>query len=168
MSEEKNKEEKNKIVIVCAHCDDEIISCYEVIENNNDNPPIIIYMGNQPQNRRDEALKLKEYTNINMQLFCNSIPPILIDPLTTFYFPSPVDEFHPDHRRLGAMGESMLRTNKLNVIFYSVNMSVPYIHKIAHPDKKEELLNKVYPSQSNLWKYEKKYILFEGHTKWIV
>jgi len=118
--------------------------------------------------RRSESMKLKEFTNVSMQLFCNSVPPILIDPSTTFYFPSPVDEIHPDHRRLGVMGESMLRNNGLDVIFYTTTMTVSYIHETKNPKGKEELLNNVYPSQSDLWKYEKKYILFEGYNKWIM
>jgi len=34
MFEEKNKEEKNKIVICVSHCDDEVIGCYEKIRIN--------------------------------------------------------------------------------------------------------------------------------------
>ena len=33
--------------------------------------------------------------------------------------------------------------------------------------EKEAMLNEVYPSQSDLWKYEKKYILFEGFSQWL-
>jgi len=160
-------EEKNKIVIISPHEDDEIISCYEIIENNKDNPPIILYVGGSPQERRDEALTLKKHTNITTQMFCNSVPPIFMNPSTTFYFPDPVYEQHPLHRLWGSQGECMLR-NGLDVIFYTTTMTASYIHETKNPKGKEELLNNVYPSQSDLWKYEKKYILFEGYNKWIM
>lgn len=178
MSEEKNKikvptnkievlDTKDKIVIVCVHCDDELLGNHQVIENNPDNPPIIIYTGNPPQDRREEALKLRDHTNITMQMFCNSIPPIFMNPHTQFYFPDPIYETHPLHRLYGSQGENMLR-NGLNVIFYNTTMTAPYIHEVKNPQKKEDLLNKVYPSQKSLWEYEKKYILFEGYNKWIM
>jgi hypothetical protein len=46
-------------------------------------------------------------------------------------------------------------------------MTAPYIKEVEKPEEKEELLNKVYPDQKDLWKYEKKYVLFEGYCKWI-
>lgn len=159
-------EEKNKIVIVSPHCDDELIGCYEIIEKNKDNPPVILYIGDPPKERREEAIKLREYTGITIQMFVNCIPPVFLNPSTTLYFPSP-DEIHPLHRMWGVQGESYLR-NGLNVIFYTIDMNVKYIHEVENPNDKEELLNKIYPSQSDLWKYEKKYILFEGYQKWIM
>ncbi len=159
--------EKNKIVICVCHPDDEIIGCYKHIVNE-DNPPVILYLDcTIPEERRQEALKLKEFTKISIQMFCNSIPPVFLDLSTKFYFPDPVYEIHPDHRRLGAMGEAYLR-NKYDVTFYSINMNAQYIYETKNPQKKEELLNKVYQSQKTLWSYEKKNILFEGYNKWIV
>jgi len=160
-------EQKNKIVIVACHCDDEILGNYEIIRDNPDNPPVILYTGNPPQERREEATKLKEHTNVTMQMYVNSVPPIFLNPSTTLYFPDPVNEIHPLHRLYGSQGENYLR-NGLNVIFYSTMMNATYIHEVENPEKKEDLLNKVYPSQSDIWKYEKKYILFEGRCKWIM
>lgn len=171
MSDKKNKinipEMKNKIVIVAPHCDDEIIGCYEIIQNNPDNPPVILYVGNPIQERRDEAIKLREHTGVTMQLFPNSIPPIFMNPSTVFYFPDPIYETHPLHRLWGSQGENMLRGG-LNVTFYTTNMNSPYVHETKEPEKKEELLNKMYPSQKLLWEYDKKYVLFEGRYKWIM
>lgn len=161
-------DEKNKIVIIAPHCDDELIGCFEIIEKNNDNnPPIIIYVGNPSEERRQEALKLKEHTNIQIQMFCQSVPPIFLNPSTTFYFCDPYFEIHPLHRLWGSQGENYLRQG-LDVIFYNTTMTAPYIRETKDPQKKEELLNKVYPSQKSLWTYEKKYFLFEGYNKWIV
>ena len=160
MTEEKKKE----IVIIAPHPDDEIIGTWEIIQKEK---PIIIYSGNTPQDRRKEASKLKEHVDIKAQLFQMSIPSSFINPNVTIYCPDPISEINPEHRMWGMMGESLSRQG-IDVIFYSTNMNVPYIHEVKEPEKKEELLNKLYPSQSSLWKYEKKYILYEGRCKWII
>ncbi len=151
-------------VIIVPHPDDEIIGNYEILTKEN---PSIIYVGEIDQKRREEALKLKEHTEIKIQLFLNTIPESFINPDSTLYFPDPVYEIHPKHRKWGAIGEQLLR-QRLNVIFYNTNMNAPYIHKLKEWEKKEELLNKVYPSQKSLWKYDKKYVFFEGYNKWII
>ena len=81
-------------------------------------------------------------------------------PETIFYFPGP-DELHPAHRKQAAIGEALARQG-LNVIFYTTNMNVKWIKEETFPDKKKEMLDKIYPSQSDLWKYDHKYFLFEG------
>jgi hypothetical protein len=64
------------------------------------------------------------------------------------------------------MAEQIARAG-FDVVFYSTIMNVPYIHEVKDPQLKETLINRVYPSQKDLWKYEKKFILFEGRCKWI-
>lgn len=159
-----NKIKEETTIIIAPHPDDEIIGCWEILQKKK---PIIIYSGDTEQKRREEALKLKEYVDLKVQLFQMSIPAPFINSDVTIYCPDPIYEIHPDHRMWGAIGESLVR-NGINVIFYSIAMNAPYIHKVKEPNKKEELLNKVYSNQSSLWKYEKKYILFEGRNKWIM
>ena len=162
MSEGKN------VVIVAPHVDDECIGCYSIISNQTES--IHIVYGESPDIiRRDEALALKsEFINIKSQHFCtSSIPPIFLNPKTTFYFPDPYFEIHPKHREWGAIGESLLR-NGLDVIFYSVIMNAPYIFEVKDWLKKKKALDKIYPSQSDLWKSDAKYYLFEGRIKWMV
>ena len=160
------KEEKNKkeVVIIAPHPDDEIIGCYSILKKEN---PIIIYNGETDQKRREEALKLRKYIDFKAQLFLMTIPATFLNKEVTIYCPDPIYETHPLHRSWGSLGESLLR-NGLNVIFYNTNMNAPYIHEVKDWKEKEELLDKVYPSQKSLWVFEKKYILFEGRCKWLV
>ena len=150
-------------VIIAPHPDDEIIGCYKYLTTGN---PIIIYDGGTERERRDEARKLKDHTEVKVQLFQLAIPPSFLNVNTVFYFPDPVYETHPLHRKWGSIGEEVARRG-LNVIFYSTIMNAPYIHEVQNVAAKESLLNTIYPSQSDLWKYEKKYVLFEGYNQWI-
>lgn len=159
-------ESRAETVIISPHFDDEIIGLYEVISDQK-NKPIIIYMQNDEE-RKQEALKIRaELNNIQIQLFQNSIPSFLLNPKNTLYFPDPVYEFHPDHRYWGIQGESLFRQG-LNVVFYSINMQAPYIHTVEESNKKRDLLNKIYPSQSDLWKYQHKYFIWEGRYKFLM
>ena len=151
-------------VIIAPHPDDEIIGCHEILQLPKN--PIIIYSGDIDANRRESVLKLKEHVNCKLQLFQKSVPQTFLSKDHTFYFPDPYFETHPKHREWGFMGETMAR-NGFNVIFYTTNMNAPYIHEVKNPEAKEKLLNDVYPDQKDLWKYEKKYVLFEGYNKWI-
>lgn len=150
-------------IIVAPHPDDEVIGCWEVLKRDK---CIIIYSGMTENKRREEALNLKDHYNISVQLFLNSIPPTFFNKNNTFYFPDPIHEVHPLHRQYGSMGESMARAGE-DVVFYSTIMNVPYIHEVSESSDKEDDLNMFYPSQKDLWKYEKKFILFEGRCKWI-
>lgn len=154
-----------ELIIIAPHPDDEIIGCYEKLTEKGANP-IIIYGPETEQKRREEALKLKDFVDVKVQLFLANIPPNLLDTDNTYMFPNPVDEIHPLHRQYGMMGESMARQG-LDVLFYTTQMNVPYIREIQDPGAKKSLLNSVYFGQSSLWEYEHKYFLFEGYCKWI-
>ncbi len=159
-------ENKVEHVIIAPHYDDEIIGNFEVLMN----PiikPIIVYLQDDPE-RQKEALNLKKHIdNIQVQLFQKSLPPVVINPTNILYFPDPVFEYHPDHRKWGAIGEDLLRQG-FKVIFYSINMQAPYIHEVKEFKQKRHLLEKVYPSQKNLWKFENKYFIWEGRYTWIM
>lgn len=158
-----SKERKSEIIIIAPHFDDEIVGCSSILMNPL-TKPIIVYLQDD-EKRKQEALKLKTFlTNIQDQLFQKHIPPVVIDPKNILYFPDFYFEFHPDHRKWGAVGVDLLRQG-FNVVFYSINMQSPFIFEIKEPNKKRQLLEKVYPSQKNMWKYEHKYFLWEGYYK---
>lgn len=152
------------VIIVAPHADDEIIGCYEVLTTSS--RPIIIYSGDMDADRRDRVLNLKEFIDCKLQLFQMTVPQTFLSKENKYYLPDPHFEHHPKHREWGFLGETMAR-NGFDVIFYSTNMNAPYIHEVKYPDRKEKLLNDAYPDQSDLWKYEKKYVLFEGYCKWV-
>jgi len=155
---------EHKNIIIAPHADDEVIGCYEIIMNERS---IVIYTNNGHSHRGEEATKLKATTMISEQLFNKDIPTFLMDPKYTYYFPDPIYETHPDHRRWGSFGEQMVR-NGFDVVFYSTNMQAPYIHEVQDYSGKLKLLNNTYMSQKSLWEYDHRYYLFEGRVKWLM
>jgi len=154
------------IVIVAPHPDDEIISCFEILSTTKDNI-IIVYGQTESQERCKETAQIRdEFPVVKSLFFLNEVPPQLLNMENVFYYPDPSTESHPLHRSKGATGELYARQG-LDIIFYTTNMNTPYIHEVKMCNEKERVLDKIYPSQSSLWKYEKKYILFEGRTKWL-
>lgn len=152
------------IVIVSPHCDDECIGTYEILRKEKN--IVIVYSANVATERRQNSLKLKEYFDIKLQTFNLSIPPPILQKTNKFYFPDPIYENHPEHRKWGMIGEQMAREG-FDVIFYTTQMNAPYIHEVKDSIDKERLLNLVYPDQKSLWEYEKKYVLFEGRCSWL-
>lgn len=150
-------------VIVAPHPDDEIIGVFEILTNTN---PVVIYDANTPQSRMELAMKLKNYTKVQIQLKHSDIPHAFLNQNNCFYFPDPSYEIHPLHRKWGNIGESMAR-NGFDVTFYNTIMNAPYIHEVVNSEDKRILLDKVYPDQKKLWRYDHKYFLFEGRCKWI-
>jgi len=158
-----------KIIIVSPHPDDELIGCYEIIKKYINAEIIIIYTSNEINKiRREECLKLKEkFENIRGQMFLNTIPSPLISKEISYFLTDPINEYNPEHMRIGNIGEQMFRDG-FDITFYSTQMNVPYIHEVSNPECKRDLLDEIYSSQSSLWKYEHKYFLYEGRYKWIL
>ncbi len=163
----KNNKKKSRTIIVAPHPDDEIIGCYSYLINNRCD---IIYTSSIDSYRKKETENLsihlgKEY--IGDQIYNSEIPDELIQMENLYLFPDPINEIHPDHRRQGHIGEEFIRDG-FDVIFYSTIMNVAWVNLQKQFENKKLLLNKCYPSQKSLWKYEHKYFLFEGYYKWIM
>lgn len=157
---------KKETIIIAPHPDDEIIGCYSVLINK-EISPIIIYTADVDNERRKEATNLKKFLpHIKAQLFQKEIPLALQNPFATIYTPDPSTEIHPEHRRIGAICETILRQG-MDVIFYTTNMNVPYLYEVPTWRDKRNLLNKTYPSQKTLWSTDFRYFLFEGYCKWM-
>lgn len=152
-------------IIVSPHADDEVIGVYSILSNSNIKP-IIMYTEDMSNKRKEETLSLREACDIKAQLFLRNISGLLLKKENTFYFPDPINETHPAHRDQGHKGELLARDG-YNVIFYSTEMNVPWKHEIKDVLGKETMMDTVYPSQSILWTYEKKFVLFEAYHKWI-
>lgn len=166
MENQKSNQNKSEIIIVAPHPDDELIGCYDVLKNQ-EWSIAVLYSGDTEPARREEALKVKEhFPSLKAQMFHNTIPSPFLNLRNRFYFPDPIYEVHPDHRRWGQIGESMARQG-FDVIFYVINMMAPYIYRQPARDDKKKCLDDLYPSQKDLWKYDNKYFLFEGYCKWI-
>ncbi len=148
----------NTPVIVAPHADDEIIGCYEILKEK----PIIVYTSNMDKIRNSELEKLNNFFELKGQYFN-----MTMNKRYRYYFPHPVYESHPDHRRDGMIGENMLRDG-YDVTFYSTEMNAPFKYECKDFYGKKSLLEKVYPSQSSLWKYEHKFFLFSGYDKWVI
>lgn len=156
------KEHRN--IIIAPHIDDELIGCFELLTKR----PIIVYLDEQfTEERQKEALELKARGFASAQFFQHSIPPQLIKPTNTLYFPDPIFEKHYQHRKWGAIGEQLVRSG-MNVIFYTINMEAPYTRHCKDQDTKKDLLYQIYPSQKWLWEMDHKYWLFEGRCRWLM
>lgn len=152
-------------VIIAPHCDDEVIGTYEILKSNDD--IVIIYSTCNDDKRMEHAKKLKEFfSKIRQQIRSDWVPNYLLNRDYTYYSPDLSTEVHPLHREWGFHLEKMAR-NGYNVIFYTTLMNTPYIHEVTSWQDKRRILNRVYSDQKDLWKFDHKYFLFEGYTKWI-
>jgi len=159
--------QNNNHIIIAPHPDDEIIGCFDIL-NNPKNNIIVIYTEEIDKKRKDEAANLRNiFETVKVQLYLNQIPQHLFDDKPIIHYPDPIFETHPIHRLQGNIGEQLLRYMDLKVVFYSTNMTAPYIYENENSEYKKLALDKVYPSQKKLWKYDHKYFLFEGHCMWL-
>lgn len=165
LKEKEDSKPQCETIIISPHPDDECIGCYEILTSDIVKP-LIIYTSEISNERKAEALELRNHVDIKGQMFLSSIPPKFLHPSNTFYFPHPIYETHPDHRLQGMAGEQLARAG-YDVIFYITEMNAPFKFECKESDKKRELLNKVYKTQSDMWKYEHKYFLFGGYDKWL-
>ena len=146
------------VVIIAPHADDEIIGCHSILDSMKNITVLFPTIFGLHQ-----AEVSKEFGNFETGLFKSDLE---VKTEETYFFPDPYFELHPAHRRLGAIGEKWAREG-YDVVFYSTNMNAPYIHEVENWSLKKHILDVCYPDKADLWKYDHKYFLFEGHCKWI-
>jgi len=153
--------ERRTSIIIAPHADDELIGCYSVLLTGTVGN---VFYGSEAA--IEEAKACAAHFNFG-RLLAEQALPESVGMGYTFYFPDPAYELHPLHRYLGAIGEDMLRNGE-DVIFYTTNMNAPYMHVVNAPEVKKGLLDSAYFEKRDLWKYDHKYFLFEGHCKWLI
>ena len=149
-----------KYVIIAPHADDEIIGCFKLLSTG------LVETVLLPDNKQlNEAVPSGEHFGFSLKLIEDFDFYLLVNKI--FLFPDPIYETHPEHRKLGMLGEELCRIGQ-EVIFYTTNMLAPYIFESTQPAIKRKCLNMLYPTKKSLWEYEHKYFLFEGYTQWLV
>ena len=148
-----------KYIIVAPHADDEVIGCYELLASG-----LVKTVMFPTRQSMEEAIPSSEHFGFDIKS-TEFIGTVLQNSI--YLFPDPTYELHPEHRRLGSIGEELLRAGQ-DVIFYTTNMLSPYIHEVTDMFAKRSCLNTLYPKKADLWAYDHKYFLFEGYTKWIM
>jgi hypothetical protein len=147
-----------KHIIIAPHADDEIIGCHQIFLTN----VVETVIFGTPE-AVEEAKLASQVLGFERKCFQND--KITFEKEYVYLFPDPTYEIHPIHRRLGTLGEKILRDG-FDVIFYNTNMTAPYIFEVPSPDIKRDKLNMLYPLKKALWEFEHKYFLFEGYVQW--
>ncbi len=150
-----------KYVIIAPHADDEIIGCYEFLLSG-----LVESVLFNTRQGEVEAIPSSEHFGFRIGSI-DELADLALNENLILLFPDHTYETHPDHRKLGSLGEDIWRAGQA-VIFYSTNMLSPYIHEASSPLNKRHCLNMLYTNKSTLWQYDNKYFLFEGYIQWIL
>jgi len=138
-------------IILAPHIDDELIGCYTLLEKGIIDK--VVYFYDVDSIRKEEALNLAKYFNLEVDFSGLSFEPEEGD---TIYIPCKQD-VHVHHK---------IVNNKYryfpNVQFYSIDKNFNQEPlSCAEVENKTALLDRFFPSQKHLWKYDKRYCLFE-------
>ena len=149
-----------KYIIVAPHADDEVIGCYTLLKSGRVH--CVVFPKRESMEEAANSADLFGFSIKHMDDFP-------FDGINDkiFVFPDPVYDLHPEHRKLGALGEVLLRAGQ-EVIFYTTNMLAPYIFEVIQPESKRQCLNILYPTKKSLWEYDHRYFLFEGYNQWLI
>lgn len=149
-------------LIIAPHPDDEVIGCLSVLLSArlHAQETLAIFYPCGLSDSGPHAVKKKFGVAIT-----DKLPDL--EKSDTIYAPDPYFEFHPEHRRWGHFAESLYRDRKVgSLLFYSINMSAPYIFEVPAPKMKRSILDECYSHKRDMWLYEHKYFLFEGLCAW--
>lgn len=154
---------RNPLLILAPHADDEIIGCFSFLQSE-----AAKFVFFYTEKDVDDSIHSRHYFKFQPYLFQNFKP--MLEKLgedCLIMCPDPIYEQHPLHRKMGHVGESLVRLG-YDVVFYSTNMNAPYISEVKEFVLKKECLDTFYPAKASLWQYDHRYFLFEGYNKWII
>ncbi len=162
------EKQKQKHIIIAPHADDEIIGCFSVLKGTH----TVLFPS---ESICIEAQKSSEYFGYARDIIDLVTLPHITHEISKkggfLFVPDPIYEWHPEHRKWGYEGEKLIRAGFNNVVFYSVNMTAPYIREVentyVHRNVKGKVLDECYPTKKSLWEHDHKYFLFEGFCLWV-
>lgn len=142
-----------RVLILAPHVDDEFIGCSQVILNQNNHVTVAWFYDITLERRIegiDAAAKLgfiPMFTPTSSDLDWSQWDQVLVPRR---------DDAHPAHKAINT------RFREHATDFYSIDMLSAPVLPEAQQQRKRELLNMLYPSQSALWERDHKYWLFEN------
>jgi len=148
-----------KYVIFSPHADDELIGCYTLFQKKL--VETVIYIEGD-EKRMKESIRFCKAMKVDY-IFIEDIvyfaSTVIADPNLTYLVPS-LNERHPLHNLVSICVKNWAK----KVGYYSTEMNDKFIVELTDENKKgkQKLLNKYYPSQRSLWKYEWKFFIYEG------
>lgn len=145
-------------IIIAPHPDDELIGCFQVIADGIISK--VVYVADAIPLREKEAIILCDSFGIESEFLRGDIKKLLnLEIGHTYYIPSPND----DHK-LHKLVFGLIDHYTTQIAVYSVSMNDWFVREVRNPNVKKQALDRFYPSQKALWKYEHKYFLFEGYA----
>lgn len=159
------------VIIMAPHVDDEVIGCFSLL----DRVSCVIYTKAMSRQREIEAIRLAQFKGWDCKFSTHTLAEQKLMEILTDHVPNPLVlapdphwELHPSHKELGGVINTCCQGAGIRFGTYSTNMNVPYLQELGIAERKEKMnmLNDRFPSQSDMWKYDHKYFLFEGICEW--
>ncbi len=144
-----------RVLILAPHIDDELIGCSQILLNPG-NEVTVGWFEEITKERRLEGLEAAAvlgftpvfgFDQENLEQPWSYWDEVLVPRR---------DDAHPAHKRVSA------KYREYATSFYSVDMVSAPVLAPSSQERKRELLNRLYPSQSVLWERDHKYWLFEN------
>lgn len=145
-------------IIIAPHPDDCLIGCWSLVKRGMIDK--VYYLDVTPIRYRYARQAGKELGfSVGVIKFKDLYAFLEKNPSHTYLVPDIADN-HLLHKAVNCVG----RLSGCHLGYYSTEMNTGYVKELSAEMKKEKLfaLNKFYPDQSSLWKYDWKYFLFEG------
>lgn len=146
----------NKALIVAPHVDDEVIGCWSIL--NGDLEVTVLYLEELTDERKAEAHRCASHFGFTPVFYDDQHSSRAVRDAAeqrayqVVCVPSRKDA-HAAHKRANASWR-MLATH-----YYSVDMQEGVL--LPDAEEKRKVLDSLFPSQADLWKYCQKYWLFE-------